>query len=232
VRKSTVVAIGILIFAFIAMVWLFRTYTQEFVVEIRHAKELSDELKPRLAPDTRIRLARMRGASKYLVADSAKWGLLVDVSPSREAFATDATGVGLATAIATRGFEIYGAERPIDWVEVRVTRLDGKIEKPMGFVRGDGDAIEPMRGTLPPAPGATPPPPVAPPTPAPATPEAGMDAPGMAPPGAPPSPPPAPPTVPPAPAPSPPPLPHEVPPQPPVPGPAREPGTTDGAGLG
>ncbi len=221
-RKSTVVALGILVFAFAAMIWLFHTYTQEFVIEIRHAKELTDELRPRLAPDSRIRLARARGAARYLVADDHKYGLLVEVSPRRESFATDATGVGLALEIATRAFERYDAERPIDWVEVRVTKPDGTVGKPMGFVRGDGDVIEPIRGTVPPAPGATPPPPA---TPKPALP--GAPDPGMSPPGAPPSPPPAPPTVPPV-------VPSDVPPparEGPAPAPAPVPGMApDGAG--
>ncbi len=206
-RKSTVVALGILVFAFMAMVWLFRTYTQEFVVEIRHAKELTDALRPRLAPDTRIRLARMRGAARYLVADDAKFGLLVEVAPRREGFAADPDGAGLAFEIATRAFEMYDADRPIDWVEVKVTRPDGTIGKPMGFVRGDGDVIEPIRGTVPPAPGATPP------APAPAEAPSAM---GEA--GTPPSPPPPPPTVPPgvppAPVPAPPAAPESGPPAP------------------
>lgn len=222
-RKSTVVALAILVFAFMAMVWLFRTYTQEFVIEIRHAKELTDELAPRLSPGSRIKLARMRGAARYLVADDHKFGLLVEVTPRREAFATDAEGAGLAHEIAGRAFEMYDAERPVDWVEVKVTKPDGTLGRPMGFVRGDGDVIEPIRGTVPPAPGATPPSPAGPP---PGSPDAGMAPPGMPPSPAPPSPPPPPPTVPPAL----PPAPAPVPPPAPEPEPAMAP--DGGAGMG
>ena len=135
-------------------------------------------------PDTRDPPARACGARRSTSSPTRrKFGLLVDVSPAARPSRPTRTGSGSPRRSPTRAFEIYGAERPIDWVEVRVTRPDGTVEKPDGLRarrrrRDRADARD-----RPAAPGATPPPPVVPPAPPPR--RAGDGRPGMAPPGLP-----------------------------------------------
>ena len=45
------------------MLYLLDFYTDQFVEEIAHAKELTAEFQETLAPDTKIKLARVRGGA-------------------------------------------------------------------------------------------------------------------------------------------------------------------------
>lgn len=143
-RKSTVIAIAIMIFGAISMLFLFRSYTEQFTGDIRAAKELSDDFRDVIADGTKIRLRRTAGSEKYVVRDKASFGLLVDVSPGAESFKRDKTGFLLAREIASKAFPLYGADHPIQWVEVRMKRLDGTEIPSVGFERGEGTSVVPI----------------------------------------------------------------------------------------
>ncbi len=151
-RKSTVVIISILIFAAIATTWAFKLYTDQIVEEIRHAKELTDEFRESLAKDatghgTKIRLRRTAGGPTYVVADAGTFGLLVEASPDLATLKRDASGFLFGREVAGRALELYGPDRPIAWVEVRLRRPDGTAIAPMGFERGEGTLVVPIETT-------------------------------------------------------------------------------------
>jgi hypothetical protein len=152
VRKSTVVIIAILIFGAIATTWAFKLYTDQIVEEIRHAKELTDDFRDSLAKDakghgTKIRLRRTAGGPPYVVTDPNAFGLLVDANPDLAVLKRDATGFLFAREVAQRAFELYGADRPIQWVEVRLTRPDGTSIPSIGLQRGEGTLVIPIEST-------------------------------------------------------------------------------------
>ncbi len=143
-RKSTVIAIAIIIFAAISMLFLFRSYTEQFTADIHAAKELSDDFRDVLAKDTKIRLRRTAGAEKYVVKNKDSFGLLVDVSPAASQWKLDPTGFLLSREIAIKAFEIYGIDRPIQWVEIRMAKLDGTQLAPIALERGEGSSVVPV----------------------------------------------------------------------------------------
>jgi hypothetical protein len=136
VRKSTVVVLAILLAGMGLLLWAFRLYTDQFKEEIANAKALTEEVRGRLAPETRLRLVRVAGSGRYLVTDPSRVGLLLEASPSAETWAGDAAGRGFAADLARRLFAVYGAERPAEWVQVRLLRLDGTEAPPLAFERG------------------------------------------------------------------------------------------------
>ena len=148
-RKSTVVIISILIFAAIATTWAFKLYTDQIVEEIRHAKELTDDFRDALAKDvsghgTKVRLRRTAGANGYVVTDASIFGLLVEASPDLAVLKRDPSGFLFARELAARAFELYGPDRPIEWVEVRLRRPDGTAIPPIGLQRGEGTLVVPV----------------------------------------------------------------------------------------
>lgn len=143
-RKSTVIAIAIIIFGAISMLFLFKSYTEQFADDIRAAKELSDDFRDALAKDTKIRLRRTAGAEKYVVRDKTSFGLLVDVTPDAAVLKRDPTGFALSREIAVKAFEIYGSDRPIQWVEIRAKRIDGTELPPIALQRGEGSSVVPI----------------------------------------------------------------------------------------
>jgi hypothetical protein len=144
VRKTTLVMLGILLVAAFATTWAFKTYTDQVIEEVRNAKDWTAELRDELAPDAKIRLRRTEGRAGYVNASPETVGLLVEARPSAASWANDRSGMRLALALATKAFERYGPDRPIDWVEVKLTRLDGTILPSRGFERGDGMLVVPI----------------------------------------------------------------------------------------
>lgn len=143
-RKSTVVAIAVIIFGAISMMFLFRAYTERAIDEVRNAKELTDLFRPQLSVGTKIRLRRTPGDLHYVVRDPAIPGLLVEAQPSAAVLTQDRSGFQFAREVASRAFELYGADRPIRWVEVKLTRPDGTRIASIGLERGEGTAVVPV----------------------------------------------------------------------------------------
>ena len=143
-RKSTVIAIAIIVFAAISMLLLADSYTGQFKADIQSAKELTDEFRDSIAKDTKIKLLRTGGSAKYVVEDREKYGLIVEVSPSAETLKRDPTVFVLSREIALRAFDIYAIDRPIRWVEFRVFRTDGTRLPPIALERGEGSSVVPV----------------------------------------------------------------------------------------
>ena len=151
-RKSTVVIVAILIFGAIATTWAFKLYTDQVVEEIRRAKELTDDFRDVLAKDasghgTKIRLRRTPGARGYVVTDPSTFGLLAEASPDVTVLKRDPSGFLFARDLAARAFELYGPDRPIQWVEVRLRRPDGTAIAPIGLQQGEGTLVVPVEST-------------------------------------------------------------------------------------
>lgn len=151
-RKSTVVIIAILVFGAVATTWAFKLYTDQIVEEIRNAKELTDDFRDSLAKDAeghvlKLRLRRAAGASGYVVTDPSTFGLLVEARPSLDVLKRDPSGFLFAREVASRAFELYGTDRPIQWVEVRLRRPDGTAIPPIGLQRGEGTLVVPVEPT-------------------------------------------------------------------------------------
>ena len=178
-KKSTLVAMAIIALACGSMLFLFDFYTGQFRDEIVHAKEMTTEFREAVAPDTTIRLARVMGSPHYVVEDASRWGLLVDAAPSVASFATDASGLTFARPVALRLFEAYGSERPVSWIQFRLTRPDRTQLPIFGLEPLDGGGLRLVEtGTAPKAPPAVAPPVVVSPPKAPAPGPPGPKSPG------------------------------------------------------
>ena len=97
-----------------------------------------------LLPGSRIKLLHTTGTPKYVVQNKDSWGLIAEVSAGATALSRDPTGFFLAREIASRAFDLYGPDRPIYWVEFRMTRPDGTRLPPIALERGEGAAIVPV----------------------------------------------------------------------------------------
>ena len=144
-RKSTIAALVILLAAGAAMLWMFRLYTGQFVVEIGHAKDLTHELQGQgaIAPQSPVKLARVQGAAKYVVHEAGLWGLLVEAQPSEQTWRKDPTAAAFARDLAGRLFGLYGADRPVDWVEFHLTLPDGSRYPSFAWARGPHGTAQP-----------------------------------------------------------------------------------------
>jgi hypothetical protein len=146
-KKSTLVVMAILVVALVAMSLVMKMYTDQFVEEIGHAKELTKEFRDEqhlLAPDSTVRLARVLGSSQYLVHDHESPGLLLEASPTPEVWASDKSGRGIASQMAQRLFEVYLSDRPIYWIQFRLARPGGSQFPEFALTRGDGGALVPV----------------------------------------------------------------------------------------
>jgi hypothetical protein len=151
-RKSTLVVMAILIVALVGLTLVMKMYTDQFIEEIGHAKELTKEFRDEqhlLAPDSTVRLARVMGSSQTLVHDPASPGLLLEASPTPDAWKSDKAGRGIATQMALRLFEVYLSDRPIFWIQFRLARPDGTVLPEFALARGDGGAVVPVESESP-----------------------------------------------------------------------------------
>ena len=143
-RTSTIFAIAIIIFGAISMVWLFKSYTEKALEEVRNAKELTDEFRQQLAPESKVKLRRTPGAASYVNHDPNSYGLLLEASPDAGILKTDPTGFQFARQVASKAFDLYTGERPIHWIEVKLFRTDGTRIPSIGLQRGEGMSIVPI----------------------------------------------------------------------------------------
>src|SRR6188474_3079007 len=104
-RKTTVIAIGIMLFGLVAVVVLFQQYTKNIVPDIQKAKVLTKEFKGRLEANTLIKLRRVPSGEGYLVGDKKSPGVLVEAQPSADAWSKDKNARGIASDIGQRLFE-------------------------------------------------------------------------------------------------------------------------------
>ena len=137
-RKTTVIAIGIMLFGLVAVVVLFQQYTKNIVPDIQKAKVLTKEFKGRLEANTTIKLRRVPSGEGYLVGDKKSPGVLVEAQPSADAWSKDKNARGIASDIGQRLFEIYDAELPIEWVQFRMKKPDGERIPEFAARSGDG----------------------------------------------------------------------------------------------
>ena len=62
-RKSTLVALVILVLALVGVTVLLKVYTDQFAEEIKQAKAMTAAFAADLAPDSTIKLARVHGTN-------------------------------------------------------------------------------------------------------------------------------------------------------------------------
>ena len=150
-RKSTLIALGIVVLTFAGMLWALGFYTDQVRYELETAGEWTQELRESgdAAPESHVKLRRLKGALDGSTADPAAFGLIIEVTPSAAALANDLSGSILALRLARSAFEKYGPERPITWVKVRSMRADGS-EPTLAFGKGEGGY--PVALSLPPTP--------------------------------------------------------------------------------
>jgi hypothetical protein len=182
-RKSSVIALAMLVVTFGTMLWLLGFYTDALRPELEASTEWTDDLRASLAPATKVKILRVHGSPSRAGKDPKTYGLLVDATPSKEAWARDYVGSTLALDLTRRAFERYGPDRPIHWVEVRLVE-NREIVRRLGFAKSEHGAFDailtegvPPPPSTPPAPrprsggivpGPQPKPPTPAPTPAPA----------------------------------------------------------------
>lgn len=151
-RKSTLVVLGILVASMVLLTVLYRMYMEQYVVEGQQAKALSSTLRADLEPEGKIRIGRVRGGAAYVVRDPERWGIVLFARPNEALWKADPSGALFGRRAALAVFEAYGADRPVDWVELRLTRPDGTAPSPFGFARGEGRQLAPLKPAEDPAP--------------------------------------------------------------------------------
>jgi len=134
VRKSTVTALVLLAGLLFVMMWVADAGMSQNRPEIEMGALLTREFEADLADATRVRLRRERGSTAGIVADRGQHLLLVTASPSTARWASDPDGKAFGRRLAERvhGDARYGAERPVPYVEVVLTRPDGSRVR-LGF---------------------------------------------------------------------------------------------------
>jgi hypothetical protein len=158
-RKSTMITLALLVVTFGGMLWLLGFYTDAFRPELEAAGEWTQDLRADLEPGSRVRVFRARGGPNHAGKDTSSFGLLVDATPSKDAWARDPAGTGLALNLTRRAFDRYGQDRPIKWVEVRLLEHKEVVRR-LGFAKGDSGEIDPiLTEGVPPPRAATPTPP-------------------------------------------------------------------------
>jgi hypothetical protein len=135
-RRTTLVIISILFVGLGSLLFAMKTYTGQFLEEIQRAKEVTTAVRERLAPGTSVKLARVVGQAKYVVTDGTRPGLLVEAEPLAEVWKTDPQGRGFARDLWIRLEALYGPDRPVNWMQFRLTRPDKTEEPIFGFERG------------------------------------------------------------------------------------------------
>ena len=146
-RKSTLVVLVILAVALVGLTFAMKYYTDQFAEEIAHARVLTKEFRDEqhaLAPESNVRLARVAGGAKYIVHDTSTYGLLLEAAPNAETWKSDARGRTIAAKLAARLFDLYTVDRPIQWIQFRLTKSDGSELPVFGLARGNGESIVPV----------------------------------------------------------------------------------------
>ncbi|HVG93538.1 MAG TPA: hypothetical protein VND21_03760 [Planctomycetota bacterium] len=139
--RATLILIAILAAGMGMLLYAMKVYTSRFAAEIRVAKVVTADLADRLETGTQVKLARVEGHPKYVVADPNRPGLLLEAQPRRELWAKDPTGEAFAREAARRLFIEYGPDRPITWIQFRLTRPD-KSEAPVfGLEQGAKESL-------------------------------------------------------------------------------------------
>jgi hypothetical protein len=140
-RRATLILIVILGAGMAMLLWAMKELTGRVAAEIRIAKVVTAELADRLETGTQVKLRRVEGHKSYVVADPNRPGLLVQAQPRRELWAKDPTGEAFAREAARRLFIEYGPDRPITWIQFRLTRPD-KSEAPVfGLEQGAKESL-------------------------------------------------------------------------------------------
>lgn len=142
-RKSTLVIVALLVVMAAALSTLMSHYLSYAEPELKAAKELTDAVRPDLAPGTKVKVRRVLGADRYAVKDPTKFGLVVEATAASDSATKDPKGVNLAKALSDRAFAVYGSDRPIEWVELRIRRGAEDLP-PIAFARGPGGIVEPI----------------------------------------------------------------------------------------
>ncbi len=142
-RKSTVIAIAIVVVGVASLSLLMGQYLSFAEPELRAAKEMTDAFRPDLLPGTRVRLRRVQGGERYAVKDPLKSGLIVEASAAPEALAKDRSAIGLARSLAEKAFTLYGPDRPVEWAELRIRRSE-EDRQTFAFARGQDGTLEPL----------------------------------------------------------------------------------------
>lgn len=145
-KRTTLILLAILAVGLGSLLFAMKTYTDQFAQEIRRAKEVTEDVADRLEPGTFVKLARVAGQAKYVVTDPERPGLLLEARPRSEAWAKDPTGEALARDLASRLFASYGPDRPVTWIQFRLTRPDGSEAPVFGLERERGDVLRRIPG--------------------------------------------------------------------------------------
>lgn len=140
-RRTTLVLLAILAAGMVSILYAMKVYTGRFAAEIRIAKLVTADLADRLELGTQVKLARVDGHPKYVVADPQRPGLLLEAKPRRELWAKDPTGEGFAREAARRLFVEYGPDRPITWIQFRLTLPDGSEAPVFGLEEAGRDDL-------------------------------------------------------------------------------------------
>jgi hypothetical protein len=139
-RKSTLAALVLLGGLLGVFLWVANAGIEQHKPEIALAGELTRALSAELAPGTRVKLVRERGSEKAIVSDAEAYLLLMNATPSADAWRKDPTGKAFAHRLAERAYGRYGPERPVRFVEVVLADpVRGKVR--FGFREGRSGAL-------------------------------------------------------------------------------------------
>jgi hypothetical protein len=161
-RKSTLVALLVLGVMLAGMTWVLNVYMDQVKEELDNARALTKETEDALAPGTSVKLRRVSDAPKGIVepapgsatpgTSDKQWGLLVEASPSEAAWKDDAAGLAFAHRLARAASKKYGAQRPLQWLKLTLTRPKGGGTAVFGFrVVDDRDVVHVPEKKPPPA---------------------------------------------------------------------------------
>lgn len=140
-RKSTVVVLAILLVGMVVLTLIYNYYVSQLIEEARNAKTVTTELAADLEPGTKIQLSRVAAGPRYVVKEGSVHGLVAIATPSVAAWKADPSGDAFGRRLTVRLFELYGDERPVQFVELRLTRPDKVALDPFAYTRGPGKTI-------------------------------------------------------------------------------------------
>src|SRR5262245_29719922 len=133
-RKSTLIMLTIAVVAAVGMTVLFQQYVDVIAPEIRTAKDLTALFRADLLPSTDVKLRRVPGRKDRPVTNPDAYGLLIDATPAPAQWTLDDTGEAFAKRLGTEAMMRYGADRAVEWCEVRLAR-EGAPTRRLAFDR-------------------------------------------------------------------------------------------------
>ncbi len=140
-RKSTTIAMGILLTGFAVLFFAAETALRPLAEDAEVSREITRDLANRtlIVPDTKVRVLRVPGAPKRMAPDGR--GVLVHLAPRTDG-KRRAGGLGrLAGEVADRVFDLYGPGR-LDWVEI-VFEIGDERRPTLVRLGEDGDRLAP-----------------------------------------------------------------------------------------